>query len=71
LIKTTSLYNHNNQRVSAFLVDFDPAQVIVSSIPLVLSTMPQPKVIIIGGGVGAIAMAHTLKWKLGVTNFEV
>lgn len=33
--------------------------------------MAGPKVIIIGGGVGAIAMAHTLKWKLGFTNFEV
>ncbi|KAH7361730.1 hypothetical protein B0T11DRAFT_279427 [Plectosphaerella cucumerina] len=33
--------------------------------------MAGPKVIIIGGGVGAIAMAHTLKWKLGFTNFEI
>lgn len=30
-----------------------------------------PKTIIVGGGVGAIAMAHTLKCKLGYTNFEV
>lgn len=30
-----------------------------------------PKIIILGGGVAAIAMAHTLKWKLGVNNFAV
>jgi hypothetical protein len=33
--------------------------------------MTGTNVIIIGGGVGAIAMAHTPKWKLGVSNFEV
>lgn len=30
-----------------------------------------PTTIIIGAGVGAIAMAHTLKCKLGYTDFEV
>lgn len=33
--------------------------------------MTAPKTIIIGGGVSGIAMAHTLKWKIGYTNFEV
>lgn len=33
--------------------------------------MARPKVIILGGGVAAIAMAHTLKWKLGLSNFTV
>lgn len=33
--------------------------------------MAKPKVIILGGGVAAIAMAHTLKWKLGLSNFIV
>lgn len=33
--------------------------------------MPQPKIIIVGGGVAAIAMAHTLKCKLGHHNFAV
>lgn len=33
--------------------------------------MAKPKVIILGGGVAAIAMAHTLKWKLGLSNFTV
>lgn len=33
--------------------------------------MAKPKVIILGGGVAAIAMAHTLKCKLGLSNFTV
>lgn len=33
--------------------------------------MDSPNIIIIGGGVAAIAMAHTLKVKLGFSNFQV
>lgn len=33
--------------------------------------MTSPNTIIIGGGVAAVAMAHTLKHKLGYTNFEI
>lgn len=33
--------------------------------------MTGPSLIIIGGGVAGIAMAHTLKWKLGCTDFTV
>lgn len=33
--------------------------------------MARPEVIILGGGVAAIAMAHTLKWKLGLDTFTV
>ncbi|KAH7127307.1 hypothetical protein EDB81DRAFT_846220 [Dactylonectria macrodidyma] len=33
--------------------------------------MPTPSTIILGGGVAAIAMAHTLKHKLGYSNFEI
>ncbi|KAF7557823.1 hypothetical protein G7Z17_g488 [Cylindrodendrum hubeiense] len=33
--------------------------------------MSGPSVIIIGGGVAGIAMAHALKWKLGFTNFTI
>lgn len=33
--------------------------------------MDSPNIIIIGGGVAAIAMAHTLKGKLGFSNFQV
>ncbi|KAK1763980.1 FAD/NAD(P)-binding domain-containing protein [Phialemonium atrogriseum] len=33
--------------------------------------MAQQNTIIIGGGVAGIAMAHTLKWKLGYTDFEI
>jgi cation diffusion facilitator CzcD-associated flavoprotein CzcO len=32
--------------------------------------MSTPNVIIVGGGAAAIAMAHTLKHKLGFNNFE-
>ena len=33
--------------------------------------MSAPKTIIVGAGVAGIAMGHTLKWKLGYSNFEV
>ncbi|KAM0431988.1 hypothetical protein ACHAQK_009904 [Fusarium lateritium] len=33
--------------------------------------MDTPNVVIIGGGVAAIAMAHTLKTKLGFSNFQI
>ncbi|KAH8685065.1 hypothetical protein BGZ61DRAFT_356065 [Ilyonectria robusta] len=33
--------------------------------------MTSPSLIIIGGGVAGIAMAHTLKWKLGCTDFTI
>jgi hypothetical protein len=33
--------------------------------------MSGPKTIIVGAGVAGIAMGHTLKWKLGYSNFEV
>ncbi|ORY69025.1 uncharacterized protein BCR38DRAFT_363903 [Pseudomassariella vexata] len=33
--------------------------------------MAVPKTIIIGGGVAGISMAHTLKWKLGYTDFQI
>ena len=33
--------------------------------------MAPPKTIIVGAGVAGIAMAHTLKWKLGYSDFEV
>lgn len=33
--------------------------------------MKWPEVIILGGGVAAIAMAHTLKWKLGLDSFTL
>jgi hypothetical protein len=33
--------------------------------------MSGPKTIVVGAGVAGIAMGHTLKWKLGYSNFEV
>ncbi|KAI9168091.1 Baeyer-Villiger monooxygenase [Paramyrothecium foliicola] len=33
--------------------------------------MARPKTIIIGGGAAGIAMAHTLKWKLGYSDFMI
>jgi hypothetical protein len=33
--------------------------------------MSDPTTIVVGAGVAGIAMGHTLKWKLGYSNFEV
>jgi cation diffusion facilitator CzcD-associated flavoprotein CzcO len=33
--------------------------------------MSAPKTIVVGAGIAGIAMGHTLKWKLGYSNFEV
>ncbi|KAH8743316.1 hypothetical protein BGZ57DRAFT_946387 [Hyaloscypha finlandica] len=33
--------------------------------------MSDPKTIVVGAGVAGIAMGHTLKWKLGYSNFEI
>ena len=33
--------------------------------------MSQPEIVIVGGGVAGIALAHTLKCKLGFDNFVV